>query len=61
MIHAANRNIALQLRLITAGYCLEVVGILETGYTAELKTMPFISETGEKEKKTLMTHEEMCA
>lgn len=48
MIHAANRTIALQLRLIRASYCLEVVGILETGSTAELKTIPFISETGEK-------------
>lgn len=48
MIHAANRTIALQLRLIRASYCLEVVGIWETGSTAELKTIPFISETGEK-------------
>lgn len=48
MIHAANRTIALQLRLIRASYCLEVVCILETVSTAELKTIPFISETGEK-------------
>lgn len=58
MIHAANRTIALQLRLIRASYCLEVVGILETGSTAELKTIPFISETGEK--KTYNVWRDAC-